>query len=68
MEPKNLSDYPQFLKVVQFAELMQLSRVGAYSYIHRKGFPMFRLGKSIRINRDSLVKYLEELQMGEENS
>ena len=48
------------LTVPQMAKEMNISRNTAYELTKQKGFPCFRVGKRVLINRDMLQAWLDE--------
>lgn len=53
------------LRVEDVAELLSLSRSGAYALCHRAGFPAVRVGKRLIIPRQAFFAWLErQLQEG----
>jgi len=50
---------PVVLKIPDLMRVLGISRTLAYEIIHRQGFPVVRLGRTVRIPRDALLKWLE---------
>lgn len=48
------------LTVPQMAKELNISRNTAYELTKQKGFPCFRVGKRVLINRDMLQVWLDE--------
>ena len=48
------------LSVQQMAKELNISRNTAYELTKQKGFPCFRVGKRVLINRDMLQAWLDE--------
>ena len=48
------------LTVPQMAKELNISRNTAYELTKQKGFPCFRVGKRVLINRDMLQSWLDE--------
>lgn len=46
------------LTVMEMAKLLKISRSKAYSLIKEKNFPLIKIGKSIRIIKNELYKWL----------
>lgn len=46
------------LTVVEMAKLLKISRSKAYSLTKEKDFPIIKIGKSIRILKNELYKWL----------
>ena len=53
-----LSEAPDVLTVDQVAELLQVNRKTVYEAIHREEIQVVRLGRVIRVPRQSLGAYL----------
>ena len=51
---------PAVLTVRQVQELLGVSRVKAYELTHTKGFPVIRLGRSVRVSREGLLRWMDE--------
>lgn len=46
------------LTVVEMAELLKISRSKAYSLIKEKTFPIIKIGKCVRIDKNKLLNWL----------
>lgn len=46
------------LTVVEMAKLLKISRSKAYSLTKEKNFPIIKIGKSIRVLKNELYKWL----------
>lgn len=58
---KSFKDLPLTLSVVEVAEILGISRKGAYNLVRQKGFPSIRVGeKRIITPRDHFLKWLDE--------
>jgi excisionase family DNA binding protein len=53
------TDYPLILTADHIAEIMGVSRRIAYEMMEYKGFPLVRIGRLKRVNRDSFFNWLE---------
>lgn len=53
-----LSEAPDVLTVAQVAELLQVNKKTIYEVIHRQEIAVVRLGRVIRVPRQSLSAYL----------
>lgn len=51
---------PVALTVPQVAALLQIGINAAYDLCHRSDLPALRIGRSVRINRDGLQRWLDE--------
>lgn len=48
----------ELLTVMEMANFLKISRTKAYELIKRNDFPFIKIDKSIRINRNELLKWL----------
>jgi excisionase family DNA binding protein len=48
----------ELLTIPEMAKLLKISRSKAYSMSKEKGFPIIKIGKSLRILKDELLKWL----------
>lgn len=63
-EGQNHPDQPLLLTIPQVAKSLGISRALVYSLIaKRKGPPIVRLGRSVRVSATSLQKWIEELEV-----
>ena len=46
------------ITVMEMADLLKISRSKAYSLIKEKDFPIIKIGKIIRINKEKLFNWL----------
>jgi len=46
------------ITVMEMAKLLRISRSKAYSLIKESNFPLIKIGKSIRINKEKLLNWL----------
>jgi excisionase family DNA binding protein len=63
---RNLDDLLAVLTMEQVREVLGLSRPLVYELAHRKGFPVVRFGRALRVPRDAFLKGLEQQAQGEE--
>lgn len=58
----SLSDYPKFSSINDFAKLLGISRNTVIdNYLHRKGFPVTKIGKKIyRIKTKEAIEFIEK--------
>ena len=57
---KDINELPFLLSVdPDLMNVMRVGRVKAYEIANSKGFPKIKVGKSIKIPRESFVKWLE---------
>ena len=50
----------EYISVKQMAEILNISLDTAYEYTHIQGFPVCRIGRTVRIPKDKLEKWLEK--------
>ncbi len=56
---QSFDDLPVILNISQVANLMGISRAGAYKLVKRKGFPAVRVGeKRLCIPKDKFIEWL----------
>jgi excisionase family DNA binding protein len=55
-----LEDLPQFLTVEEWRTFMRIGRSSAYDLIRQGILPVIRLGGTVRISRESVVRYVTE--------
>lgn len=53
------TEYPLILTADHIAEIMGVSRRIAYEMMEYKGFPLVRIGRLKRVNRDSFFYWLD---------
>lgn len=56
----NLEELPEVLTIEQVQQLLGISRPKAYELAHMATFPTVRVGRSIRIPRKSLLRWIEK--------
>ena len=55
---KNLEELPLILTVSDVAEILNISRNGAYNICNCKGFPSIRIGKQIRVPKEPFISWM----------
>ena len=50
----------EYISVKQMSELLNISIDTAYEYVHTEDFPLCRIGRTIRIPKEKLQKWLEK--------
>lgn len=50
----------EYMKVPQVAEFLQIGRSRAYELVGSGEIPSVRIGRSVRVNRKELERWLEE--------
>ena len=58
---KNEVNLNTYLTVEDVRQYLNLSSSKAYALTHQKGFPVCRLGGSIRIPRDAFLLWVEQM-------
>lgn len=53
-----VEDLPLVLTPMDIAAVLGISRNTAYEIIHRKGFPVVKIGKQYRVQREHLFQWL----------
>jgi excisionase family DNA binding protein len=66
--PLTLDDLPLLLTVEEAAQLMRVSRNGAYNAVAEGTVPSIRIGRTIRVPRDALATALGLGKGGAERS
>lgn len=56
---KRKEDYPLILTVKDIQEILGIGKRVAYELMERKDFPMVRIGRLKRVNRDSFFEWIE---------
>lgn len=60
---KNYTSYDQLpltLRAEEVAQVLSISRAGAYSLFHAKGFPAIRIGRRLLVSREDFLRWLSE--------
>ena len=58
-----LDEYPDVLNTKEVMEILDIAKNPLYKLIHTKQLPAYRIGqKKWRINKQSLINYLYELE------
>lgn len=52
-------DIPLILSIKDLCEILEIGTATAYALVNQEGFPKVQIGKSNKIYRDSLRKWLE---------
>lgn len=61
-EYTDFDQLPVMLNADQLAQVLGISRAGAYQLMHATDFPTIRIGKRMIVSKDGLVKWLQEKQ------
>lgn len=59
-EITKISELPTLLTVPHIQAILGIGRLAAYELANRSAFPSFRVGKLIRIPRDTFFQWLED--------
>jgi excisionase family DNA binding protein len=51
---------PEFLKVPEVAEMLRIARSRAYDLVSNGTIPAVKIGRSLRVSRKELERWLEE--------
>lgn len=49
----------EFINILEMARLLRISRSKAYELVKIENFPIIKIGKCIRINKEELFKWLQ---------
>ena len=55
---KSRDELPLVLTIADLQKVLGISRVMAYELVHREAFPVVRIGRAIRVPRESLLRWL----------
>lgn len=55
----SVDQLPITLCAEDVASVLGISRAGAYTLMHSKGFPTIKIGKRMVVPKDKLVKWME---------
>ena len=61
---KSFDDLPLMLSVPELANVLGISRAGAYELVKSKGFPSLTIGSRIIVPRDKLMAWIDENSSG----
>ena len=54
------NDLPLMLSAPEVAEVLGISRAGAYDLVRSTGFPHMKIGNRILVPKDKLLKWIDE--------
>ena len=64
-----LEDLPQFLTVEEWRTFMRIGRSSAYDLIRQGILPVIRLGRTVRISREAVMRLIDrEGRSGNDNA
>lgn len=64
MNEQTKSQYPDTLKAQDIASILRISVSKAYDMMEWKGFPLIRMGRSKRVNRDAFFEWIKNHSNG----
>lgn len=56
----SLEQLPLTLRAEELASVLGISRAGAYTLMHCKGFPTISIGRRMVVHRDKLIQWMDE--------
>ena len=56
----NYDQLPLALSAEEVAQVLGISRAGAYTLMHSKGFPVLQVGKRMVVPKDKLLDWIEK--------
>ena len=56
----NYDQLPLALSADEVAQVLGISRAGAYTLMHSKGFPVLKVGKRLVVPKDKLLMWLDQ--------
>lgn len=57
---KKADDYPLILTATDLSEIMKVSKRTAYEVMNNSDFPLIRIGKCKRVDREEFFSWLEK--------
>ena len=57
---KSYDDLPLMLSAPEVAEVLGISRAGAYDLVRSDGFPRLKLGHRILVPKDKFIKWIDD--------
>jgi excisionase family DNA binding protein len=54
-----IEDLPQFLTVEEWRTFMRIGRSSAYDLIRQSILPVIRLGRTVRISREAVMRFID---------
>lgn len=58
--PGQFDAYPQYLKAKDIADILQVSDSKALKIMHEPDFPLIRLGRSMRVEREQFFQWIRQ--------
>ena len=62
---REIQDLPLVMTPEDIAKVLQISRNTAYEVVHRVDFPVFKIGKQYRVNREHFIEWTKKLSAAE---
>ncbi len=56
---RHFDELPAMLTAAELAGALGISKAGAYTLIHSKGFPTLRIGKRLMVPKDKLAAWID---------
>ena len=56
----NYDQLPLALCAEEVAQVLGISRAGAYTLMHSKGFPTIKIGKRMTVPKDKLIEWIDK--------
>lgn len=57
---KSFDDLPLTLTVMEVAEVLRISRAGAYDLVRTEGFPALKIGSRIVVPKEKFIQWMDE--------
>lgn len=57
---RSYDDLPLMLSAPEVAEVLGISRAGAYDLVRSAGFPRMKLGNRILVPKDKFIKWIDD--------
>ena len=57
---RSFDDLPLMLSAPEVAEVLGISRAGAYDLVRSAGFPHMKLGNRILVPKDKFIKWIDD--------
>ena len=60
MKENRLNTYPECLNVNHLAEILGISRAGAYRLMHQASFPTLHIGRRMVVPKEKLILWIDQ--------
>lgn len=57
---KSYDELPLFLSAKTIAQVLGISMAGTYELLHRKGFPVVKIGSRLVVPKEKFLSWIEE--------